>query len=812
MPRLTQNGWAAANIPKEQVERILAEWFGRARPKQYPLERRPATWVVMGGRGAGKTRLGAEWVNGLVRGLPPFTRRGRGYERIALVGDTLGDVREVMIEGPSGILTISREPRPRFEAGRRRLVWDSGAVALMFSAEDPESLRGPQFDAAWCDELGCPAVDKGPNQPNVFPDPKSAENAIPYFSGAGRSDLAQQRFLEAHASYWDPADADFEEAHNPLSPVYGGRMVDIERVYVWAWDARPFPAFPALGDRWTDGGNWHCGHWLNGRLGSPDAGALINAILADHGLPAADVAHADGTLHGYVVADPSSARAALEPIVELFDLAVCEEAEGLVFRRRGAQNAPPAEISELVSDGGNPVIETVRSPDHQLPVELVLAFREPFAEYQTAAVRNVRFGATGSRQQTIDFPGVLETGQGRALLDDWMRRIWSEREQVTFAIAEHRADIRPGAVLRLPAAEVDSDFIVTEIEDGLVRRVTARQIARTPPSPWLPSGFGPVQTQDSLAGKPHALFLDLPSRSGSAAPQDQFRVAVWQKPWRSQTVLASPEDTGFGFRAAVGKPADLGVLVEPLPAGFEGRIDRATAIIIELFDAEAASVSRLQFLNGANAAAIRSTIGAWEIVQFESAEEIEAGVWRLSNLLRGQLGTSDAMAAGAPAGADFVMLDDAVQPAGLRASEAGLLLNWRIGPSEADISSENFSAHTETGGLRARLPLSPVHLRCRKNAGGAEISWIRRGRIDADDWVQSEIPLGEEREDYRIEIAAAGGPVVRTALSPEQNWQYPSVDILADFGGLPVEIDVTVRQLSAAAGWGIPATRRFILS
>ncbi len=196
--------------------------------------------------------------------------------------------------------------------------------------------------------------------------------------------------------------------------------------------------------------------------------------------------------------------------------------------------APPAEISDLLSDGGSPVIETTRSPDHQLPVELVLAFREPFAEYQTAAVRNVRFGADGNRQQTIDFPGVLETGQGRALLDDLMRRIWAEREQVTFAIAEHRADIRPGAVLRLPATGVDSDFIVTEIEDGLVRRITARQIARTPPSPWLPSGFGPAAAQEALAGKPHVLFLDLPSRSGSAAPHDQFRVAVWQKPWRSQ--------------------------------------------------------------------------------------------------------------------------------------------------------------------------------------------------------------------------------------------------------------------------------------
>ncbi|MCT7373434.1 terminase family protein [Chelativorans sp. EGI FJ00035] len=105
----------------------------------------------MGGRGSGKTRLGAEWVNGLVRGLPPFSRHQ--YGRIALVGETLGDVREVMIEGSSGLLSISRGDRPRYEPSRRRLVWDSGAIAQVFSAEDPDSLRGPQFEAAWCDEL-----------------------------------------------------------------------------------------------------------------------------------------------------------------------------------------------------------------------------------------------------------------------------------------------------------------------------------------------------------------------------------------------------------------------------------------------------------------------------------------------------------------------------------------------------------------------------------------------------------------------------------------------------------------------------------
>ncbi len=128
--------------------------MGSARIEQYPLDPdlpTPATWLLLGGRGAGKTRTGAEWVNGLVRGLSPFT--GLKYKRIALVGETFADLREVMIDGPAGILSISRGDRPRLEVMRRRLVWDNGAVAQMFSAEEPDSLRGPQFDAAWCDEL-----------------------------------------------------------------------------------------------------------------------------------------------------------------------------------------------------------------------------------------------------------------------------------------------------------------------------------------------------------------------------------------------------------------------------------------------------------------------------------------------------------------------------------------------------------------------------------------------------------------------------------------------------------------------------------
>lgn len=109
-------------------------------------------WLVIGGRGAGKTRTGAEWVRGLAQGVAPFAPKPVG--RMALVGETIADAREVMVEGVSGILAVHpRHERPTWIPTRRRLEWPNGAVAQVFSAEDPEALRGPQFEAAWCDEL-----------------------------------------------------------------------------------------------------------------------------------------------------------------------------------------------------------------------------------------------------------------------------------------------------------------------------------------------------------------------------------------------------------------------------------------------------------------------------------------------------------------------------------------------------------------------------------------------------------------------------------------------------------------------------------
>jgi phage terminase large subunit-like protein len=123
-----------------------------AMPHQLPPKGDWRSWVIMGGRGAGKTRAGAEWVRAQVEGARPLDA-GR-CRRVALVGETIEQVREVMIFGDSGILACSpADRRPDWEATRKRLVWPNGAVATVHTAHDPEGLRGPQFDAAWVDEL-----------------------------------------------------------------------------------------------------------------------------------------------------------------------------------------------------------------------------------------------------------------------------------------------------------------------------------------------------------------------------------------------------------------------------------------------------------------------------------------------------------------------------------------------------------------------------------------------------------------------------------------------------------------------------------
>jgi len=143
-----------AGLTDSEADELLHDWPLWARPSQLAPPGDWTHWLYVAGRGAGKTRSGAEWVRGKVKS---------GCGRIALIAPTAGDARDVMVEGESGLLACcwkgdkdasgNAMGRPLYEPSKRRVTWENGAQAALFSAEEPERLRGPQHDAAWTDEL-----------------------------------------------------------------------------------------------------------------------------------------------------------------------------------------------------------------------------------------------------------------------------------------------------------------------------------------------------------------------------------------------------------------------------------------------------------------------------------------------------------------------------------------------------------------------------------------------------------------------------------------------------------------------------------
>jgi phage terminase large subunit-like protein len=133
-------------MPEEIARKLRHLWEYRARIEQQPPPGDWRVWLLLAGRGFGKTRTGAEYVRACVnQGLA---------RRIALVAPTALDARSIMVEGESGLLSIGPpKERPEYEPSLHRLTWHNGAVATLFSADEPNRLRGPQHDLAWCDEL-----------------------------------------------------------------------------------------------------------------------------------------------------------------------------------------------------------------------------------------------------------------------------------------------------------------------------------------------------------------------------------------------------------------------------------------------------------------------------------------------------------------------------------------------------------------------------------------------------------------------------------------------------------------------------------
>ncbi len=659
----------------------------------------------------------------------------------------------------------------------------------------------PQSKPVWLTEIGIAAIDKGTNEPNIFFDPKSSESRFPLYSTGARDDRIQRAGLEAYLAYWSAP------GRNPLSSVDGRPMLDLARVHVWAWDARPFPDFPLRSDLWRDGSQWERGHWLSGRAGAASIAAIIRGLAEESGNVAVDVTQLRDVADGYVIDRLMSARDALEPLMAAFAIDAVEADGAMRFVPRGAAPVATLMRDNLAERGEGDValVGTTRAQETDLPLRVKTAFLDVFADYRQASAEALRATIASDRVHELPLLMVLSVPQGRVMAERALRSVWAERTVVSFALPPSRLALDAGDVVTLDLDVGPMDVRLLRVTDAGARQMesvrTDLAVYDTIAPPGLP---GPGASPPATFGEVLAHIMDLPViRDDVPPPSPHF--AAMATPWPGAVnVFRATPGGSFTLLAQASGRATMGETTTAFWRGPIGRWDNGNQLWVTLFAGELESMDEMAVLNGGNLAAIRNADGFWEVIQFRMAELVAPQTYRLSGFLRGQRGTEAAMGNPVAAGAPFVLLDDAVIGLPLALDARGLDFDWRYGPATSPHDADSYQTETKSvSGLGLR-PLSPAHLSGWRDgaSGNIELRFVRRTRLGGDSWEGADVPLGEESEAYEIDIMD-GNTIKRTLAAVTPSAIYSAAQQTADFGGTPSSpLTVRVCQMSTVFGRG----------
>lgn len=636
-------------------------------------------------------------------------------------------------------------------------------------------------------EFGAGAVDKAANQPNVFVDPKSVETGLPHFSTGARDDLAQRRLIEAEYAYWrDPA-------HNPDSDVYDGAMIEDRRLYVYAVDTRPFPAFPSRDDVWGDADRWSTSHILNGRFGRAPLGLLLEALAGE----GADAHAVSGAIGGYALDRPMSAREAIDPLTDIFEIDMVERPEGFVFKPRGAGPAIELALQSLAAREGG-AIDIRRAEADAAPSALRLGFFDEEADHRVSVAEARDPSAAATREAGFEIAASMSAGEAGLRARALLAGVSGLRETASFSLPPSQLAIEPSDCVRVDEGGRVGDWRIVEIAGGLERRIEASSLVVAAQSGFVAPSFAPAPTP-SVYGPPIFAILDLPLL-GDEAPAGVW-AAAFAAPWPGGVSILRGE--AGDLASAVSARATMGRLTQDLPPGAAGRSDRRV-LRFRLAFGHVASVSQEALLAGANAFAIETAAG-WEVLQCRDITLESGGVYAASHLLRGQRGTEDCAALGALAGARIVRLDAALTRIALPIDFAYSAQRWTAAPIGQSADGRAAATLEALFTARALRPLSPVRLRIEQTQGGRRVTFLRRSRIGADAF-DVEPPLAESFERYRLRVLQGSAEKRRVEITTPE-WLYTDEELIADFGpaGPGPDASIEIAQISDLVGPGTPA-------
>lgn len=651
----------------------------------------------------------------------------------------------------------------------------------------------PQSKPIWFTSVGCPAIDKGANAPGHA---LRGQSALPFASNGNRDDLMQMQYLRAFAGHFaDPP-------NNPVSSVYSGRMTDISRMHVWGWDPRPYPFWPGNRAVWPDGEDYATGRWLNGRAAHRSLASVVAEICERSGVTAYDVAGLHGVVRGYTVSNVGTGRAALQPLMLAFGFDAAERDGVLVFQSRTGQVHHELTDAVIALDP-----ETDRSLSMTRAATAEIAGRVQFAhiaadgDYDAVAAETVLPDDDTPTVTRSEAPLVLTRAEGQAVVARWLQEARIGRDTMRFALPPSQSDVAAGDTVALETEKHKGTYRIDRVEEAGLRLIEATRVeaevyrAQTRPEEGvlLQPYVGPIPAE--------LLFLDLPLLTGDEQPHAPY-VAATGRPWPgSIAVYSAPQDSDYALQDIINTPATVGTTQTPLARGPVGIWDRQGGVEVSLVNGVLSSATREALLSGANTLAIGDGSGDnWEIMQFQTATPVSERRYLLSGLLRGQAGSVGLMPDNWPIGSRAVLLNAVPKQIDISPAARGIARHYRFGPANQPISDPSFRYETRAFAGIGLRPYPVVHLRAQKTGADLVVSWIRCSRIDGDIWSDSDVPLGEDREAYRVRVLKSG-TVKREEIVTKPAWSYAYADLGTDVGSGFYSIEIA--QISERFGAGL---------
>lgn len=469
----------------------------------------------------------------------------------------------------------------------------------------------PKMKKIWFTEYGFPSMNGCTNEPNVFVDKGSIESKYPRYSNGEVSFLSQKIAIEGTLKKWQSSEM-------------------VEKMFLWAWDARPFPYFPNLCDMWTDCHNWQTGHWIQGKLSQLNISDVLSDLLQKAGLKSDqfDTGGVKGLLSGYVINDQQPVRSIIKMLQSCYFFDVVEQGSKLKFVQKGRGVTTVMPIGETVFSNNSKLVN-ISQLDLNNKVNIVY-FNRNFG--YPIDVKYAELPKQGTAI-TVEIPLIMEEGEAQNIAEVLLYSSWQERNIYNFKLPIKYAWLVPSDVITILDGEKKHTvrIIKTKFESMSIQ-VSGVSYDRSIYKLSFPSTRSLMLKEypPSHISKTIIEMIDLPHVKGNSA---SFTLISEEKNWKGATLFISYNDKDYKPIASTNKQSTYGYVMESTDEGL---------IVVLRF-------GKLLGIIDSNSALIGK-----EVIKFQNTELIDKNKYKLSNLIRGQEGTKDT------AGEKFVLLDDSI--------------------------------------------------------------------------------------------------------------------------------------------------------